>query len=128
MLWSDLQNDISSVWRIFAKISRKSEFLEPNQKIQILSKKSILRQKCTKKIRKKKFHKKCSCAIFHTDNLTRFQYQKCCEATYRTVFYLFDAFLTMLTPPHQYVRLSMYVCTVFPLKVRPIMTLYIHVY
>ena len=58
MLWSDLQNDISSVWRIFAQISRKSEFLEPNQKIQILSKKSILRQKCTKKIREKKFSQK----------------------------------------------------------------------
>ena len=40
---------------------------------------------------KKKFHEKCSCAMFCTDNLTRFCQLKCCGAAYWTIFLQFDA-------------------------------------
>ena len=45
-----------------------------------------------KQLGKKKFLERCSCAIFHTDILTRFEYPKCCGATYRTIFHQFGTF------------------------------------
>ena len=43
-----------------------------------------------KKFRKKFFLKKCSCAIVCMDNLTRFRYPKCCDATNWPIFLQFD--------------------------------------
>ena len=76
----------------FCSHLQKIRVLRAKPKSRFGPKKSILRQKCTKKVRKKKFPEKCSCAMFYTDNLTQFWYPKCCGATYRTVWRLFDAF------------------------------------
>ena len=58
MLWSDLQNDISSVWHIFAQIYRKSEFLEPNQKSRFWPKNRSFAKSVPKKFRRKKSSRK----------------------------------------------------------------------
>ena len=73
-------------WKILKDFSW---YIEMSKKSKFWPKNRSFAKGIPKKFGKKNFLERCSCAIFHTDILTRFEYPKCCGATYRTIFHQF---------------------------------------